>query len=71
MHGADFPQARSKTNYNQNKHGGEHLDNAIADPDASRDKESGDDARADTSERDKANNAPSDDKSREIDHILS
>ena len=73
VHGADFPQARSKTNYNQNKHGGEHLDNAIAGhhAGAGRDKESGDDVRPDTSGRDKANNAPSGDKSREIDHILS
>merc|ERR1719229_72793 len=29
VHGADFPQSRSKTNYNQNKHGVEHLDNAV------------------------------------------
>merc|ERR1719229_2127436 len=29
VHGADFLQSRSKTNYNQNKHGVEHLDNAV------------------------------------------
>ena len=66
VHGADFPQARSKTNYNQNKHGVEHLDNAIADN--SKDKESG----QDTSTRDNVNNGPSAaDQSGEIDHILS
>merc|ERR1740123_2128380 len=66
VHGADFPQARSKTNYNQNKHGVEHLDNAIADH--SKDKESGRDVGGDTSARDNANNGPG---AGEIDHILS
>ena len=73
VHGADFPQARSKTNYNQNKHGVEHLDNAITD--RGKDKESGDNVGRDTSEGDNlspANNAPGDtERSREIDHILS
>ena len=66
VHGADFPQSRSKTNYNQNKHGIEHLDNVIVTDGNDKDLKSG----VDTSAADIVNNTDNA-EAVEMDHILS